>query len=472
MRWTLGAAGALLALALGCLPELVTPATALITCTNDEECPPDATCLVAHGMCVRRDSGCVEEAGGRTALVQDGEPCLVAAGGYGICGGGLCVSSVCGDGVLDPRRGEECDDGDANSDGRESSCFTSCLAPRCGDDVHTDGEGCDAPIENGACTSLCFVSCLSGFGDCNADVDDGCECQPELAIASFQGIPMPPDHQIILRPQLASSTDDGLFFVQGGDVFALPRDAEEVQLLSPNPELLLARDIVVQDDFVVWASDNLVARVRRDASFAEALASGVEGFTVSAVATDDERAFFTTYTIVGSVHFETKELRLIAPLSGLYGTVAVDDTAVYFADEDSGVIGRAAKEGSPNNTEAPEATILADEQNLPRDITVDAGWVYWGTDEGFIRRVHGSGGDVEDVALGELSAHSLVVREGSVWWASTGVADQKGVIHRKRLSSRDPPAEVMRLDGDIVSIAVTASEVWVSASSGIHRASR
>ncbi|MEO1172744.1 MAG: DUF4215 domain-containing protein, partial [Myxococcota bacterium] len=43
-----------------------------------------------------------------------------------ICGGGTCVESVCGDGIVDPRVGEQCDDQDSdNTDG----CLNDCSSP-------------------------------------------------------------------------------------------------------------------------------------------------------------------------------------------------------------------------------------------------------------------------------------------------------------------------------------------------------
>lgn len=54
---------------------------------------------------------------------------------------GEWVVPGCGDGVLDD--GEQCDDGDANSDDTPDACRTSCLLPACGDTVTDSSETCD-----------------------------------------------------------------------------------------------------------------------------------------------------------------------------------------------------------------------------------------------------------------------------------------------------------------------------------------
>ncbi len=64
---------------------------------------------------------------------------------------------ACGDGAVDD--GEQCDDGDANSDSEPDACRTSCLLPWCGDGVSDSGEACDDGTELGGdgCTPACTV---------------------------------------------------------------------------------------------------------------------------------------------------------------------------------------------------------------------------------------------------------------------------------------------------------------------------
>ncbi len=61
----------------------------------------------------------------------------------------------CGDGVIDV--GEECDDGEANSDTEPDACRTDCFAAHCGDEVIDSGEVCDdgSPYGGDGCTPIC-----------------------------------------------------------------------------------------------------------------------------------------------------------------------------------------------------------------------------------------------------------------------------------------------------------------------------
>ena len=65
------------------------------------------------------------------------------------------ISGMCGDGNLDP--GEECDEGDNNSDTSPDACRTTCKDAFCGDGVWDTGEVCDDGNEDDAdtCTTLC-----------------------------------------------------------------------------------------------------------------------------------------------------------------------------------------------------------------------------------------------------------------------------------------------------------------------------
>jgi len=63
------------------------------------------------------------------------------------------TSGVCGNGVVDP--GEECDDGALNSALLPDHCRTDCTAPRCGDGVIDSGEECEPPG-----TPACDDNCL------------------------------------------------------------------------------------------------------------------------------------------------------------------------------------------------------------------------------------------------------------------------------------------------------------------------
>lgn len=81
----------------------------------------------------------------------------------------------CGNGVVDP--GEECDDGDANSDEAADACRTTCVMPTCGDAVVDSGEECDDGEGNSDVTAdACRPSCVAATcGDAVVDSGEHCD---------------------------------------------------------------------------------------------------------------------------------------------------------------------------------------------------------------------------------------------------------------------------------------------------------
>jgi cysteine-rich repeat protein len=129
------------------------------TCNGAERCLA-GRCMGGIPLNVDDDNpctvdSCAEPAGGVHTDVRDGNRC----GDHLVCVAGACVSSRCGDGVLDPAEGERCDDGPFNSDAAPDACRLDCREPRCGDGVRDTLESCDGTA---GCRSDC-TRCGDGF---------------------------------------------------------------------------------------------------------------------------------------------------------------------------------------------------------------------------------------------------------------------------------------------------------------------
>ena len=53
-----------------------------------------------------------------------------------------CTLVACGDGTVNPVAGEQCDEGDDNSNSRADACRSNCELPSCADGVLDSGERC------------------------------------------------------------------------------------------------------------------------------------------------------------------------------------------------------------------------------------------------------------------------------------------------------------------------------------------
>ena len=150
-------------------------------------CPEGRACV--SGACV--DSVIVTAC----ARLSDGDSCMVAELGAGVCQSGLCKLGVCGDGVINGN--EACDGGalggktclDFQSTGpaglacaADCSYDTSSCKARCGDGVKDVAEQCDGK-DFGAATCLtegfyagelaCTDKCEINLGGCEQRCGDG-----------------------------------------------------------------------------------------------------------------------------------------------------------------------------------------------------------------------------------------------------------------------------------------------------------
>lgn len=110
-------------------------------------------------------------------VVEDGEAC--DDGGESETCNADCTVALCGDGQVNERAGEICDDGEYN--GKGGHCNSDCTAiEHCGNAVVDDGEVCDDGENNGK-PGYCNTHC-SGVGDAicgNGIIENGEECDDE-----------------------------------------------------------------------------------------------------------------------------------------------------------------------------------------------------------------------------------------------------------------------------------------------------
>lgn len=131
-----------------------------LTCTTDETC--------SDGVCGYAGCSCASNNG-------PGDPCFdvvlcsnpapfecrvnLRSEGASCTGGGLPATACCGNGSVEP--GEQCDAGGSNSEAPDATCRTDCRPGRCGDGIVDPGRGetCDdANTDPGdGCSNTCVI---------------------------------------------------------------------------------------------------------------------------------------------------------------------------------------------------------------------------------------------------------------------------------------------------------------------------
>jgi len=150
------------------------PTDGRVACSSSTECGPGQLCVFdeeAVGRCLDARAPCV---GGSAParFLPDGVPC---GGDQRICVVHACVDARCGDGLVTAGLGEECDDGERNSDTAPDACrAATCRRATCGDGVVDHDEECDdGNIDSGdGCRGDCGKVEICGDGI----IDDGEQC--------------------------------------------------------------------------------------------------------------------------------------------------------------------------------------------------------------------------------------------------------------------------------------------------------
>ncbi len=243
-----------------CTTELEQPSAISVFCTKDIDCPAGLLCAEA-GLCVSSESPCVTLIDDELVSADQGLQCAAAGISNGVCVGGVCTASRCGDAIVDPRLGEECDCGDAvrppltrcddvdgtvqlNDDAVPNRCRSDCRAPRCGDGVTDAGEVCDdgnLVSGDGSCSGDCSSdeTCPNGYLDAtlgeqcddgNARDRDGCSTACELEIESW--VSQAPPNSNIAREgfSLAFDTQRERLVLFGGENPSLLGDTVEIDV--------------------------------------------------------------------------------------------------------------------------------------------------------------------------------------------------------------------------------------------------
>jgi cysteine-rich repeat protein len=153
-----------------CLPD------GAVTCADGSLCPAGGRCDPAGGCLVAEQLRACTDA-------VDGDRCSYAGVAAGTCRDGACYADRCGDGVLAEL--ELCDQGADNAETPDASCRLDCRPARCGDGVIDPGRGEVCDDGNRDAGDGCAYDCRSDE-TCGNDVVDvalGEQCEDGNTLA-------------------------------------------------------------------------------------------------------------------------------------------------------------------------------------------------------------------------------------------------------------------------------------------------
>jgi hypothetical protein len=131
-------------------------------CENGNVCPANWRCVTTAAIANKDAAANIDREAGDAGAAADEE------------GGTVCVPRPCGDGVLNPEDGEQCDDGTETK-----TCNVNCRVARCGDNYinRIAGEECDPGIAGPLETRECNIDCTKrACGDFKINRAYGEEC--------------------------------------------------------------------------------------------------------------------------------------------------------------------------------------------------------------------------------------------------------------------------------------------------------
>jgi hypothetical protein len=391
---------------------------------------------------------------------------VVCANAHGrtACAGAVCAPACDADyGDCDGVRANGCETDLTSSAGHCGKCGSACAA--------TNGASFCA---GGACA----VSCNPGFGDCNAELADGCET--DLATTSSSAKLCVPK---TLARSVAGATDIAVERGPDGGVYITRPSARVVQVVAKQggPIKTLwkqgaAAEIVVGREDVFWIdiSPAKIIKYRKGAPPEPAAEFDCKGLCAPyGLASYGDRAYWTMRPLVATSEppslwhnksqnrmLMDKSLNLasnglVAGPNGIFWaskdglemalwtldmrspdkpqrvlTVAREPSAIALDARgdlifwiERGTRDASFKDGAVMKTSAspPHASRLelATSQHDPRGLAVDHAWVYWSTADGAVRKVRkdGVGGPVL-LAVDPSIPTAIDIDERHIYWVS------------------------------------------------------